>query len=376
MGKKVSNTLDNEFENKKNLFIKNIDSDMHFVSNYLGNSLKFDWVDEVEKACPFIDHIVRMPKLTLIKDEVLVPPERAKRIMVDSIKDLAKHTNRIEEEPDENGDVMPKKILDIRSEETFNIYENRFLYTLIADLDRFVYQKEQLLKNFNLIDEKKLEYAADTSDDAQKISRELKITSTTIPKETQDSKLKKSVEDQLKRIKGIREYITSWQRSAMVNELDKAHVQFVKPPLKPTNILLKSANFQVASKLWEYIRNYDLDNTNASKNDIESSGNQTLLSFLDDAFLKDYFVLDSISKKKREEKEKICKSSVTLLAHEIYQTLNLLLDNGYKTTEDELLNMIAEEMQTQKNNRLVGIEDIKKKFKSEIDEYLERMQNL
>ena len=65
-----------------------------------------------------------------------------------------------------------------------------------------------------------------------------------------------------------------------------------------------------------------------------------------------------------------------MLAHEIYQTLNLLLDNGYKTTESELLNMIAEEMKTQKNNRLVGIEDIKKKFKSEIDEYLERTQSL
>ena len=46
MGKKVENTLDNELQNKKDLFIKNIDSDMHFVSNYLGNSIKFDWVDE------------------------------------------------------------------------------------------------------------------------------------------------------------------------------------------------------------------------------------------------------------------------------------------------------------------------------------------
>ena len=96
MGKKVENVIDQDFNLKKDLFLKNIDSDMHFVSNYLGNSIKFDWVDEVEKACPFIDHIVRNPKLTLVQDEILVSTERAKRIMSDSIKDLAKQCSALD----------------------------------------------------------------------------------------------------------------------------------------------------------------------------------------------------------------------------------------------------------------------------------------
>lgn len=376
MGKKLNDSFDKELKDKKDKVLKNIESDMHYVSNNVGDSLKFEWIDVIETACPFIDNVIRVPKLTLVKDEVLVPPERAKRIMADSIKDLAKHSNYIEQEPDENGDVMPAKILDIRSEETYNIYENRFLYTLVTDLDRFIYQKELLLKKFNLVDEKSLEYTASTNDGIEKIDIELKISTSSIPKDKDDDKLKKFIEEQKKRIKLIREYITSWLRSDMITSLEKAHVQCIKPPLKPSNILLKNPNFQTASKLWEYIRSYDLQSNEMSKVDLESNGDSTLLSLLDDAFLKDYFVLDSISKRRKEEKSKMCKYAIILLAHDVYRTYNLLQDNGYDINEEELLSTIAKEFKFEKNNRLVGIDDIRKKFKSEIDDYLERMRDL
>ncbi len=376
MGKKLDKSFDKDLQNKKDKILKNIESDMHYISNNVGDSLKFDWIDVIENACPFVDNVIRVPKLTLVQDEVLVSTERAKRIMSDSIKDLAKHSNYIEQEPDENGDVTPAKILDIRSEETYNIYENRFLYTLVNDLDRFIYQKELLLKKFNLVDEKSLEYTASTTNGIEKIDIELKVSTQSIPKDKDDDKLKKFVEEQQKRIKLIREYITSWLRSEMITSLEKAHVQCVKPPLKPSNILLKNPNFQTASKLWEYIRNYDLQSNEMSKVDLESKGNATLLSFLDNSFLKDYFVLDSISKTKRDEREKICKYSIILLAEEVYRTYNLLIDNGYKISEEELLSTIAKEFKFEKNNRLVGIDDVRKKFKNEIDEYLERTNDL
>ena len=80
--------IDKELINKKDLFIKNTNSEMHYVLNH-------DWIDEIENACPFIDIIVRNPKLTLIKEEQVTTIERAKKITVDSVKDLAKHSNYI-----------------------------------------------------------------------------------------------------------------------------------------------------------------------------------------------------------------------------------------------------------------------------------------
>ena len=149
----------------------------------------------------------------------------------------------------------------------------------------------------------------------------------------------------------------------------------IKPPVKPTNIILKNPNFQLSVQLWEYIRNYDLKDKDNSKNDLETNGNEILKGYLDNAFLIDYFVLDSISKKKREEKEKICKYAILLLTEQISKTITLLNVNGHKVTEEELLNALAKQIKFENNNRLAGVDDIKKKFKSEISEYLERAQN-
>lgn len=375
MGKLDKLNVDKELILKKDLFIKNTDSNMHYALSHSSNVLNFDWIDEIEKACPFIDIIVRHPKLTLIKEEQVTTIERAKKITVDSVKDLAKHSNYITDVDKETNDVKPSKILDIRSEETYNIYENRFLYTFIYDLNRFVLDKEDELKNFTLGDDKNLEYIADTKINGEKINISLKVTSISDEEETQDKKLNKYLEEQKTRIKKIKEFINSWLKSALIKELDKLHVTMIKPPVKPTNIILKNPNFQLSVQMWEYIRNYDLNNNNNSKNDMETTGNEILKDYLDNSFLIDYFVLDSISKKKKEEKEKICKYALLLVTEQINKTISLLNHNGIKVTEEELLSVLAKQIKFENNNRLVGVEDIKKKFKSEINEYLERAQN-
>ncbi len=375
MGKLDKLSVDKELVNKKDLFMKNISSEMHYTLDHTSDALNFDWIDEIESACPFIDIIVRNPKLTLIKEEQVTTIERAKKITVDSVKDLAKHSNYITDVDKETGDVRPSKILDIRSEETYNIYENRFLYTMIYDLNRFVLEKEDLLKNFSLGDDKNLEYVANSKNGLEKLKIELKITSTSDDEKEKDKRLNAFLDEQKKRIKKIKEYINSWLKSALIKELDKLHITMVKPPVKPTNIILKNPNFQLSVKLWEYIRNYDLNNTDTSKKDMETDGNEILRGYLDNSFLIDYFVLDSISKRRKEEKDKICKYSLLLLTEQINKTMALLQDNGYKVTEEELLSVLAKQIKFENNNRLVGVEDIKKKFKSEISEYLERAQN-
>ena len=37
--------------------------------------------------------------------------------------------------------------------------------------------------------------------------------------------------------------------------------------------------------------------------------------------------------------------------------------------------MIAKEINREKNNRLIGVNDVKRKFKNALDEYLERVQD-
>ena len=371
MGKKKF-TIDSSLVKRKDSFVKNTTSEMYYSMSNSCDALNFEWLDKIIEACPFVDQIVRHPKLTLVKEEVVSTIERAKKITSESVKDLAKHSNYINDMDEETGDIRPSKILEVRNEETYNIYENRFLYTFIHDLQRFIFEREDELKNIILGNNKSLEYKAESIEDGEKVNIELKITSSLEENNSKDKTLENLINRQLERIKEVKEFINSWYKSDMFKELDHAHVTFIKPPVKPTNIILKNPNFQMSVQMWEYIRNYG-DNLDEKDNEaLVSAGNDALTSLLDNSFLIDYFVMDSVSKRKREEREKVNNYSIILLADMVRRVLDLLRINGKDITEEELLNILLEQVKIEQEARLAGIEDIKKKFKSEINEYLER----
>ena len=364
--------VEKEVKDRTDIFLKKIGSEMFFKSDYEGNLVSFDWVDVIEDACPYIDIIVRQPKIALIREENTVKIEKSKKITVASIKDLSKHTEYINRVDKKTKSVEPKKILDVRNEETYNIYENRFLYTLIDSLLKFVLEKEKLLNNFELSDEKVLEYSGKTVTDYEKLNIELKISSETLPSAKVDKKIKEEIKKIKARIKRIKEYIGSWQKSEMYKALEKAHVSFIKPPIKKTNIILKNPNFRIAVKLWEYLLKFEEDED--KKENTESDGNDVLKGFLDHSYLIDYFVLDSFVPSKREQKKRMADNAVLLLREEIRRIIDLLISLGIEITDEELLNMIAKELRKDKNERLVGVDDVKKKFKNAMEEYLERTQ--
>lgn len=367
--------VNEERQKKSKTFLNKLESDMHFNSDYTGDLLSFDWLDEIEKACPFIDIIVRIPKIALIREEEVVKIEKSKKITVASVKDLTKHTHYINKVDKKTDSVEPKKILDVRSEETFNIYENRFLYTLINDMDKFIYEKEKLLDNFAVRDNKSLEYTASTVTTNEKVNVEVKVVSESLPTSKVDNDIKEELKSIKARLKRVKEYIGSWQKSEMIKSLEKAHVSFIKPPIKKTNLILKNPNFRIAVTLWEYLNNYDYEDRDEEKDNIDNDGNDILKGFLDHSFLIDYFVMDSMTAYKREQKKNMSKYAVILLTEEIRRIVSLLLSSGYKITDEELLNMIAKEINKEKSERLVGVDDVKKKFKSALDEYLERVQD-
>lgn len=367
--------VNDERQKKSKTFLNKLESDMHFNSDYTGDLLSFDWLDEIEKACPFIDIIVRIPKIALIREEEVVKIEKSKKITVASVKDLTKHTHYINKVDKKTDSVEPKKILDVRSEETFNIYENRFLYTLISDMDKFIYEKEKLLDNFAVRDNKSLEYTASTVTTNEKVNVEIKVVSESLPTSKVDDDIKEELKSIKARLKRVKEYIGSWQKSEMIKSLEKAHVSFIKPPIKKTNLILKNPNFRIAVTLWEYLNNYDYEDRDEEKDNIDNDGNDILKGFLDHSFLIDYFVMDSMTAYKREQKKNMSKYAVILLTEEIRRIVSLLLSSGYKITDEELLNMIAKEINKEKSERLVGVDDVKKKFKSALDEYLERVQD-
>lgn len=360
---------------KSEKFIKNINSDMHFKSEFSANVGNFDWLNEVEFALIYLDNIVRSPRVILVNEEEVVKVERAKKITVASIKNLARNTHFIEKIDDVTEDVQPSKILEVRSEESYNTYENRFIFTLIDMLTRFIAKQEEALKDLKNDNSKKLQYAATTNVNGERIKVELNIDSSQVTKLDNDKETQEKIKQIKERIKKIKQYLTYWNRSDFIKNLISARASFVIPPIKKTNLILKNPNFQVATRLWEFLYSYGLNDSDDTQNGLDTSGTNTLKEMLDDSFLTQYFVLDSVSRYKREQKEKLSKYAVVMLKQQVQRSVSLLLNCGIKITDEEILELISDEIKKERNKKVTGKDDVKKKFMSVMDEYFENTQS-
>ena len=81
--------IDDNLRKKSYTFIDKITSDMYYKADAKGESMSFDWVKVIEEACPYIDNIIRNPKMALITEEDIVKIAKVKKVSVASVKDLA-----------------------------------------------------------------------------------------------------------------------------------------------------------------------------------------------------------------------------------------------------------------------------------------------
>ena len=374
MGRPINLEVDNELKNISDNFINKIKSGMHFNSDLNSELNSLEWLEIIEEVCPYLDNIVRIPKVALVSESEVRTIEKAKKTSVESVKDLSKHTNYIDKVDPVTNDVLPSKLLVVYREETYNTYENRFIYTLILNLLRFITEKEELLKNLKPKNEKLLQYSASTTNGKDKIKVDIKI-STKPTKKSGDDDLNNQINSVKKRIEKMKKFINSWMASEMITSLQKQNVPLVMPPIKKTNLILKNPNFKMATKLWDYLYNVSLEKNNKVKG-LDTKGTDLLRGMLDDSFLMDYYVLDSISLNKNDTKEKLCKYSLIMIMNQVQRAVDILLSNGIKISEQELLKLLCIEADKKKNVSQIGSNDIKKKFQKEMDDYLSKASQL
>ena len=147
-----------EFTSKMKDVLKDEDAKKIFASLSMGensylridriesSSFDLNWIHNIESCIPDLGTIILNPRLTTKTVEDLVPVELARKVNADSVKHLASHTQYIKE-IDENGDVIPNKILNIGADDEVKTYENKFIATLIRMLVMFVEKRYQFVIN-------------------------------------------------------------------------------------------------------------------------------------------------------------------------------------------------------------------------------------
>ena len=215
--------------------------------------IDMDWVEAIEDTLPYIQKAIDEQRRFIKQVENVVRIELARKVGPDSVKHLSQHTNFIAKV--EGDMVTPNKILTTEREESFAIYENRVLMTLIRKALHFVDDKYSKMKDvpndsYNKIsfvrhlelNEKKIDLTLNYLDEAhENLADDLDVLDVT------------ALSD-FDRIRRIRTTLNEFLNTQLMREIAKEPE--VRPPITQTNLLKKNPNFKKAMELWNFLDSY------------------------------------------------------------------------------------------------------------------------
>ena len=362
---KIVDLYDETSQSKLDSFSKNTNSSLELNLNVNKVETDYEWLDLMETTVPYLDNILRNPNRFIINEEEVVKIELARRITVESVRHLAKHTNFIQKIED-NGDVKPSKILNINKDESYDTYENRLIYTLIDNMRNFVeLKKKTLIADGSLKDVKKAHYSAKTNVGHEQVLIELNYVSSLNEKRGQDGET-----DLEKRLKRLNDDILMLVNTDVYKTLKKLNVARVIPPIKKTNVILKNTNFQYAMKLWDYLQSHIANDSKAVKVNKNYQDDGILKEYFNSTFLLDYLAINTLSNTDlSKSKEKIAEDMTDKLVQKIVE-----LNPDLPLTE--LKEKIGEKIAITRYKAEASLSEINAIFSKHIKGYLEKIEKI
>lgn len=365
---KLTDLYNEHDENLIKEFNDNLSSTLNIKKDYDKTELSLEWITIMEDTIRYIDNILRNPNRFIVNEEDIVKIELARRVTVESIKHLSRNTNLIQKFDKKTGEVKPSKILNINKEESYNTYENRFIYSLIQNMKSYInFKKKSFEKVAKAKDDKKLTYEG-----ISKIgSTKYKISVIMESSLDEDSKDENNVENILKRIEKLEHRITDLTSSEVYKTISKLHITLVTSPIKKTNVILKNTNFQYALRLWNYMQEHMNDDTKNIKEVKDEKIEGKLKNYQDEEFLVEYLIMNLYSNKKQEKKEKkkeISKKIVNSMLQKLLEMDSL--------DKKEILDLIDKYYTVIKYKNVVNDKEIHDKFKTAIKKYTDKFDSL
>ena len=251
----ASATTDNEFYDEMDTAINSGTNSYSLFNRYFDKKIDLKWVEEIEACIIPLDNIIRVPRKFIVQEEEIVPIERARKITNESIRHLAQHTNMIAKV--EGDDVTPNQILNVFREESYEVYENRFVFTLMQNLVRFIDVRYNVL--FNISDDDNmasLKMESDFTRGREKIQYKLEVSAQSAGSDIGgEAGPEGENATAFQRIERVKRIINEYANSSFMKELRNCVP--VRPPIMRTNAIQKNPNFRACLKLWQFIQSYN-----------------------------------------------------------------------------------------------------------------------
>ena len=156
-------------------------------------------------------------------------------------------------------EVTPQRMLNIVKEESFDTYENRFIYTLLQKLEYFLDKRLQsLMSGSSSQDLFELKLDGDCEAGHDHFTYEINVSCTTPHIQVRDEDLDLNADisqmSAMQRIQRVRKILYNFQSAPLIKGL--AGCALVRPPLNMTNVLKKNPDFRKAVDLWMFVESY------------------------------------------------------------------------------------------------------------------------
>lgn len=209
------------------------------------------WLTVVEEGIEVIFNIVDKPRRFITTSEEVVPVALAKKITADSVRHLSQNTQFIT--TNETGEIMPTKILNVTTEESYDLYENRFVYHLIQRLFAFVDKRTDVIfwstgdETCNVM---RMESKVD--DAYEEISYKVEMTIKNRQSLVENDNDNMDIFKRIDRVRRMSRTLRSSSFCEIMNGCAKVH-----SPIQRTNLMMKDPDYRKCYQLWQFIEGYD-----------------------------------------------------------------------------------------------------------------------
>ena len=227
------------------------ENQIHQSNQILRKIVDERWLTTIEEALESINKIIDNPRRMLKTNEEVVPVSLAKRISSESVRHLSQNTQFIASA--EDGEVSPIKILNVSVEDTYDLYENRFIYYLIQRLVRFIDKRTDVIF-WSTGDEKRsrLAFSSHIDDAYEQIDYKVEMTIKNLQSFAENDSDNMNVFMRIDRVRRM----TMALKNSPFCELMHGCAQ-VRSPIQRTNLLIKDRDYRVCYKLWQFLETYE-----------------------------------------------------------------------------------------------------------------------
>ena len=227
------------------------DNTLQQKNRVLHKVVEEQWLNVVEEGISAIFNIVDKPRRFITTSEEVVPVALAKKITADSVRHLSQNTQYIN--TNAAGEIQPTHILNVTTEESYDLYENRFVYHLIQRLFAFVDKRTDVIfwatgdETCNVMS---MESKVDDAYEEISYKVEMTIKNRQSLVENDEDNM-----DIFKRIDRVRRLSRTLRTSSFCDLMNGC--ARVRSPIQRTNLMMKDPDYRKCYQLWQFIESYD-----------------------------------------------------------------------------------------------------------------------